>query len=304
LPVNSTDESAVCDTDSGTLGLAGNAGISNSGFDFFQSQFEQQLATGTVSALNYLTLPNDHTNGVRANYPTPRSMVADNDLGLGQIVDLISHSSIWGSSAIFVMEDDSQDGADHVDAHRMPAFVISPWTREDAVIPERYDQESMLRTAEIMLGMDPLSRFDATAEPMYDAFRHDGQPDLRPYDAITPQQAIGQLTTTANAAGPFVAELPFDQPDVVPQAIFDQVLWRSVYGQSSAPPPPGPDASPLEAARAAGALAVFRVRGKVRAWLLHTTDDVVGNDIAEQARREQVPARGATGSLWQNRPPA
>jgi hypothetical protein len=106
---------------------------------------------------------------------------------------------------------------------------------------------------------------------------------LRAYDSIVPTQAIGQLTTSsqAQAAGPLVAALPFDQPDVVPQAIFDAVLWHSVYGQDSTPPPAGPDASPLEAERAAGALAVFRAGGNVRAWLLRTTNDIVGDDIAQ-----------------------
>ena len=286
LPINPADQGVACDTDSGTVGLGGMADVSHSRFDFFQSQLQQQLSAGTVPALNYLTLPNDHTNGVRAGYPTPRALVADNDLGLGQIVDLISRSSIWSSSVILVMEDDSQDGADHVDAHRMPAYVISPWAAEGAVVHQRYDQESVLRTAEIILGMQPLSRFDALAEAMYAAFRNDGHPDLAPYRAITPTQSITQLTTTgqAQAAGPLVAELPFDQPDVVPQSIFDEVLWRSVYGEGSTPPRPGPDASPLEAARASGALAVWRAGGNVRRWLLTHTDDIVGDDIARAVK--------------------
>jgi Phosphoesterase family len=282
LPVTGTDNSAVCDTDSGTLGAAGAADASNSRFDYFQAEFTSLVDSGTVPSLVYLTLPNDHTNGVQTNYPTPRAMVADNDLGLGQLVDLISHSPIWGSSAILVMEDDSQDGADHVDAHRMPAFVISPWAREGSVVHTRYDQESMLRTMELILGMQPLSRFDANAEPMYAAFRDDGHPDLTPYTAIKPQQPIGQLTTAAQAraAGPLVAQLPFDQPDVVPQALFDRVLWGSVYGWRSRPPAPGPNASPLEVQRAADVLTVFRAGYDVRRWLLQSTDDVLGDDIA------------------------
>jgi DNA-binding beta-propeller fold protein YncE len=285
LPVTGTDNAAVCDSDSGTLGAGGAAGVATSRFDYFQAEFLSLVNSGTVPSLVYLTLPNDHTNGVQTNYPTPRAMVADNDLGLGQIVDLISHSPIWGSSAILVMEDDSQDGADHVDAHRMPAYVISPWANEGAVIHTRYDQESMLRTMELILGMQPLSRFDANAEPMYAAFRDDGHPDLRPYDAIVPQQSLSAITTAADAraAGPLVAELPFDQPDVVPQAIFDRVLWGSVYGWRAKPPPPGPNPSPLEAARAAGVMSVFRAGYNVRAWLLQSTDDVIGDDIAAWA---------------------
>src|SRR5262249_3913759 len=174
-------------------------------FDFFQSVFDAQVASGTVPALNYITLPNDHTNGVRKNYPTPKAMVADNDLGLGQFVDLISHSSIWSSSAIFVVEDDSQDGADHVDAHRMPAFVIQPWEVHGAFVPHRYAQLSMLRTIELILGLKPLSLFDAYATPMYDAFTN--KPDTTPYDAVTPTQPIGQMTQ--QAATGLDAQLPF-----------------------------------------------------------------------------------------------
>lgn len=285
LPVTGTDNAAVCDTDSGVVGPGGAAGVGTSRFDYFQSEFRSQVSSGSVPSFVYLTLPNDHTNGVRTNYPTPRALVADNDLGLGQLVDLISHSPIWGSSAILVMEDDAQDGADHVDAHRMPAHVISPWTREGAVLHTRYDQESMLRTAELILGMQPLSRFDANAEPMYAAFRDDGHPDLRPYSAIAPQQSIRQVTTAAQAraAGPLAAQLPFDQPDVVPQAIFDRVLWGSVYGWKSKPPQPGPNPSPIEASRAAATMTVFRAGENVRRWLLQRTNDVIGDDIAAAA---------------------
>src|SRR5581483_11076586 len=112
-------------------------------------------------------------------------------LGLGQMVDLISHSSIWAHSAIFVVEDDSQDGADHVDAHRMPAYVISPWAKHGAVVHTRYDQESALRTVELILGLHPLSLFDGLAEPMYDAFiSGDTKPDLATYTAVAPQQSL------------------------------------------------------------------------------------------------------------------
>src|SRR5206468_7384158 len=101
----------------------------------FTSHFASQVATGTVPAFNYLVLPNDHTVGTTPGKRTPQAMIADNDYGLGEIVDTISHSSIWQSSAIFVVEDDSQDGSDHVDAHRIPAAVISPYARPGAVVP-------------------------------------------------------------------------------------------------------------------------------------------------------------------------
>jgi len=252
-----------CNTDSGQTP----PNPATSRFDFFRSQFTG-ANDATWPAFTYLTLPNDHTNGTKAGLPTPRTLVA-NDRGLGQLVDLISHSSIWQSSAIFVIEDDSQDGADHVDAHRMPAFVISPWARTGAVVHTAYDQNSALRTAEILLGLKPLSFLDATATPMYDAFTRDGTHDDSPYNAITPTVP---LTETNGAKAPDVAlssALPFDHLDVVPQALSDRILWHSVHGEGSSPPPPGPNASPAERGRAVDALRLYQRRANIRKFLLH-----------------------------------
>ena len=242
-----TNNAMVCDTDSGTLGAGTRPTTSR--FDFFQAQFNLAAATGTVPAMTYLTLPNDHTNGVRKNYPTPASMVADNDLGLGQLVDLISHSAVWSSSAIVVVEDDAQDGADHVDAHRMPAFVISPWAKPGAVVHTRYDQLSALRTVEMLVGLKPLALTDGLAEPMFDAFLPgSAKPDLRPYTAIEPAHPIDELSK-ATASG-IEGVLPFGERDLVPQSLFDAALWHSIYGADSTPPAPGPGASKLEQDRA------------------------------------------------------
>ena len=204
-----------------------------------------------MPTLNYMILPNDHTNGTTTGDYTPQAMIADNDLALGQIVDAISHSSIWASSAIFVVEDDSQDGADHVDSHRMPAFVISPWARHGAVVHTRYDQYSMLRTVELIPGMDPLSLNDALATPMYDAFvSGTGTPDNASYPCRCPPTRRPRPTVSPPAGSP-VYELPFNRLDAVPQAISDQIMWASVHGAKSTPPKAGPDASPQEVDRAA-----------------------------------------------------
>ncbi len=267
----------ACSTDSGHPGQVGDPATSR--FDYFQQRFNDWLAGGAdqVPSLVYLTLPNDHTNGVAAGKPTPKALIADNDLGLGQLVQLISHSPIWHDSAIFVVEDDSQDGADHVDAHRMPAFVISPYARRGAVIHNRYDQYSVIRTIGLMLGMRPLSLFDSLAAPMYEAFST--RPDNTPYDAIQPEQPLDErpppmqaaastrgttrgTTTTVTFGGNSDArgladQLPFDQVDLVPQALSDDVLWHSVYGWSSTPPTPGPGASQAEELRARVAVEAY-----------------------------------------------
>src|SRR5947209_3376727 len=156
---------------------------SESRADCFAQHFAQQLATNGVPAFNYLVLTNDHTQTLSAGARTPRAMVADNDEGLGRIVDTISHSSIWKQSAIFVVEDDSQDGADHADAPRIPAFVISPFAKQGAIVHTRYDMLSVIRSMELILGMKPLGLFDALATPMYDAFQATPTNDA-PYSAI------------------------------------------------------------------------------------------------------------------------
>jgi hypothetical protein len=228
------------------------------------------VATNSVPTLNYMILPNDHTNGTTTNDYTPQAMIADNDLALGQVVDLISHSAIWSSSAIIVVEDDSQDGADHVDAHRMPAYVISPWTKRGAVVSTRYDQYSALRTVELMVGLHPLSLNDALATPMYDCF--DTTPDVAGtiYTAIAPTQSLGAVNKSSAADSSLSNKLPWDDIDLVPQALSDQILWHAVHGKSSAPPAPGPDASPVEHLRATTARALIARHGDVREYLEST----------------------------------
>jgi hypothetical protein len=160
---------------------------------------------------------------------------------LGQIVDTISHSSIWSSSAIFVLEDDSQDGADHVDAHRMPGAVFSPYAKPGAVIHTRYDMLSFIRSMELILGMRPLSFGDALATPMYDAFQPTPA-NSAPYPVISPTYPL--LERNPNTAYDRAASRGYrwHLPDQISQFRFDRILWKAVHGPGSAPPPPGPNA--------------------------------------------------------------
>src|SRR5271167_1155763 len=121
--------------------------------------------------LSILRLPNDHTSGTSLGKPTPRAYVADNDLALGRVVEAVSHGKFWKETAIFVLEDDAQDGPDHVDAHRSPALVVSPYTKRRHVDSSMYSTSSMLRTMELILGLKPMTQFDAAAQPMYDSFQ-------------------------------------------------------------------------------------------------------------------------------------
>jgi DNA-binding beta-propeller fold protein YncE len=240
--------------------------LAGSHIDEFNLQFQAQLLAGTVPHLNYLAMPDDHTNGTGVGLIQPLSEVADNDLGLGQLVQLVSHSSIWPQSVIFVVEDDSQDGADHYEAHRAPAFVISPWARHDGVLVHtHYDQYSVLRTIELILGLKPLSIYDANAVPMYDAFS--ATPDNSSYDAITPERSLTALNPANAANAALSAALPFDREDAVPQELADRILWQSVFGPGSEPPPPGPHASQREHLRTMAAVQAYREGRDVRAAL-------------------------------------
>ena len=168
-------------------------------------------------------------------------MVADSDLALGQLVATISHSKIWSTSVIFVVEDDSQDGADHVNAHRIPVAVISPYARKGAVIHRRYDLVSVVRSMELIMGMKALSLNDALASPMYAAFT--SRPlNSAPVDAIPANIDLLTRNTPAAPWSALSSRLPLGEVDAVPQWQLDAILWKSVYGVKSTPPPPGPDA--------------------------------------------------------------
>ncbi|MBA2793731.1 MAG: hypothetical protein H0U32_07075 [Thermoleophilaceae bacterium] len=249
----------------------------------FQAQFPQQVAAGTVPRFNYFILFNDHTVGTEPTFPTPKAMVADNDLALGQLVELVSNSPIWKESAIFVIEDDSQDGIDSVDAHRMPAFVISPWAKRGGqTISTRYDQYSFLRTAEMVAGLQPLHLGDGLATPLYDAFiSGDEQPDVEGtrYRAIQPEQNLEEVNPPNAANARLSGNLPWDRIDFVPQRLADRIIWQSVFGPNSAPPPAGPNASPIERDRATGALRLLRQGKNARKWLLRGEEEEGGPDL-------------------------
>ena len=221
---------------------AGAPPLSESRFTCFQQHLQQWLLTGSVPSFVYMVLPSDHTSGVSPGDRSPRAMVAENDYGLGQIVDAISHSSIWSSSAIFVLEDDSQDGADHVDAHRMPGAVFSPYARPGAVVHTRYDMLSFIRSMELILGMRPLSFADAMATPMYDAFQPTPA-NSAPFGVISPTYPLLERNPNTAFDRAMSRGYRWNLPDQIPQDQFDRILWRAVHGQHSSPPPPGPNAA-------------------------------------------------------------
>jgi hypothetical protein len=238
---------------------------------------------------------NDHTDGTTPGTFTPKAMVADNDLAVGQLVQLVSNSPIWSESAIFVIEDDSQDGIDSVDAHRIPALVISPWAKRGAVVSTRYDHYSFLRTAEMIVGLKPLSLNDALATPLYDAFiSGDEQPDVEGtrFQAIQPEQSMTEVNPANAPNARLSASLPWDHVDLVPQRIADRLIWQSVFGPGAEVPAPGPNASPLERQRATGTLQTYKAGRSPRRWLLRRLGQSDGGGDARGAATAELLSLG------------
>ena len=197
------------------------------------NEFERQ---GSMPQFIVLRLPNDHTTGTRVGKKTPTAMVADNDLALGQIVETISKSKFWPQTAIFVVEDDAQNGSDHVDAHRTVALAISPYIRRGAVDSTLYSTSSMLRTMELLLGMEPMTQYDAAANPMYACFGKTA--DLKPYVHL-PAQVDLHATNTAVAWGAAESEkMNLAKEDAADDLLLGDIVWRSVRGADSPMPPP------------------------------------------------------------------
>ncbi len=203
-------------------------------------RFLEELAgfekTGEMPRLIVLRLPNDHTSGTTPRKPTPTAFVADNDLALGRVIEGLSKSRFWKNLAVFVVEDDAQNGSDHVDAHRTVALAISPYIKRHAVDSTMYSTSSMLRTIELCLGLEPMSQFDAAARPMSPAFT--AEPDLSPYTA-RPAGADVKARNTATAWGAEASKkLNLEVEDRADDLIFNEIIWKSVKGADSPMPPP------------------------------------------------------------------
>lgn len=190
--------------------------------------------------LMVMALPNDHTAGTRPGYPTPRAQVADNDVALGRIVEALSHSKFWGSTAILVVEDDSQDGWDHVSAYRTVALVISPYSRIQQTVHKAYDQPSMVRTIEQILGLPPMNIQDAIATPMISCFTANA--DLTPYQALPnniPLDEMNPELINLHGKALYYAKISltrqYDGMDSGNDALLNNILWFAAKGDRPYP---------------------------------------------------------------------
>jgi hypothetical protein len=204
--------------------------------DVWKKEFEQFDARGEVPALSIFRLAGDHTNGTRTDRPTPRAMVAENDLALGRMVDIISHSRVWNDSAILVVEDDAQNGPDHVDAHRSIALVISPFSRRRVVDNTMYTTAGVLRTIELILGLPPMSQYDAAATPMYNAFT--GTPNVAAFQRLVPRVPLDEKNLPSAFGAIASLGMDFSIEDRAPEQLLNEIIWRSVKGANSPMPPP------------------------------------------------------------------
>ncbi len=202
--------------------------------DRYISEFKRLDAADEMPRLQIVRLPSDHTHGATTNFPTPSAYIADNDLALGRIVETVSHSKYWAQTAIFVVEDDAQNGSDHVDAHRTIAFVISPYARRGATDSTMYSTSSMLRTMELILGLKPMTQFDAAARPMFASFQ--GTPDTRPYNPLP--ENVNMNEKNERTAWGADLKMNFAREDAADEILLNEAVWKSVRGAASPMPAP------------------------------------------------------------------
>jgi DNA-binding beta-propeller fold protein YncE len=202
----------------------------------FIAELKRFETAGDMPRVQVVKLPNDHTAGTRAGKPTVTAMVADNDLALGMVVEALSQSKFWKEMAIFVLEDDTQNGPDHVDAHRCPALVVSPYTKHKHVDSTLYSTTSLLRTIELIAGLKPMSQFDAAARPMYNAFT--AKADLAAYKHEVPKVDMKELNGRGGFGVTWMEKQDLSKEDLLDDILFNEVIWKAVKGAKSEPPPP------------------------------------------------------------------
>ncbi len=204
--------------------------------EHFLDEIKRFEREGEMPRLQIVRLPNDHTYGTAAGKLTPTAMVAENDLAFGKFVEGISRSKFWPQTAIFVVEDDAQNGPDHVDAHRTIAFVVSPYAKRAAVDSRMYSTSSMLHTIELILGLQPMTQFDAAALPMYNSFQR--TPDLRPYTALPAQVDLNEHNGKTAWGGKLSDKMDFTKEDAADDLLLNEIVWRSVRGADHPMPAP------------------------------------------------------------------
>ncbi len=200
--------------------------------DVWLAEFQEFVRAGKLPALQIMRLPNDHTVGARAGEPTPRAHMADNDLALGRVIEALSKSPFWKNTVVFVLEDDAQDGPDHVDSHRSVLFVISPYNR-GKVFHRFVNTTDVLATIEDILGLGRMSQFDHYSRPLREIWER--TPDLRPYGALTPSVSLRELNPKQGVLAEASKTLALDAEDEADEDLFNEILWKQIKGAKPYP---------------------------------------------------------------------
>lgn len=204
--------------------------------DAWIHDFDSLMTINAVPQFNTLRVSDDHTSGLKRGKFSPIAAVADNDLAVGRIVEHLSQSPIWKESVVFILEDDAQAGPDHVDAHRSPAYVIGPYVKRNTVIHRMYTTSGMLRTMELILGLPPMSQYDAGAVPFYESFTN--KPDFAPYKLKGAQVDIAERNIAVNESSKRSERFNLAKEDAVPDQEMNEVIWKAVKGEKSVMPAP------------------------------------------------------------------
>ncbi|MFD1820670.1 40-residue YVTN family beta-propeller repeat-containing protein [Pseudarcicella hirudinis] len=202
----------------------------------WEQDFDSLARANAIPKFNTIRLGNDHTSGARLNAPTPEAAVADNDLAVGKFIEHLSKSKIWAESAVFIIEDDAQNGPDHIDAHRTTAYVAGGFVKRGFIDHTMYSTSSMLRTIELILGLPPMSQYDAAAIPMYRCFMK--KANTSPYTALASNFDLNAKNVAVNANSKKSALFDFTHEDAAPDIALNEVIWQVVKGPKSIMPAP------------------------------------------------------------------
>ena len=202
----------------------------------WKREFDSLVANNAVPQLNTIRLINDHTEGMSKGRPTPFAHVADNDLAVGKFVEYLSNSPLWKESVVFIVEDDAQDGPDHVDAHRSPAYVLGPYVKRHFADHSPYTTSGILRTIELILGLPPMSQYDAGATPLWKCFTPEA--DYQSFTSLPAQVDLTEKNTAWNELSKRSAQFDFSKEDRIPDQDFNEVLWKGIKGMDAVLPAP------------------------------------------------------------------
>jgi YVTN family beta-propeller protein len=205
-------------------------------FKQWNANFDSDDAEKRMPNFIVMSMPEDHTRGTEPGAFTPQAMVANNDYAIGQLVDAVSHSRYWAKTAIFIIEDDAQDGPDHVDARRTVGLVLSPYVKRGITDSTLYSTSSMVRSIELLLGLPPMSQYDAAAMPMYAAFGT--EPKMTPFDVIAPKIDVNAKNTRSSYGAEESSRMDFSDVDRAPMHRLNAILWKSIKGADSPVPAP------------------------------------------------------------------